>query len=118
MSNTGKRIRRASDMKHVVQVEALPEDNRYIPLRKFMAACPASRENKIKYKNAIHYLVERQFLHVVAKQVNERARRLYDKEQIPFVRAVLSMHQNGLTLDKAVEIAGRRNDHDRKGRLF
>ncbi|TAJ98586.1 MAG: MerR family transcriptional regulator [Candidatus Manganitrophaceae bacterium] len=113
----GKRVRRTRDMKHVKLVEVLPEDGRYIPLKAFMAACPASKENKVRYKNIIHYLLERQYLDVIAKQVRERARRLYNRDQIPLVRQMVAMHQNGLTLEKAYEIARRRH-REKEGRLF
>jgi hypothetical protein len=110
---TSKRIRKASAMTHVQVVSELPRDGRYVPLKKFLLACPAARVNKDKVVDAIHYLVERKYLTVVAKPVLKRARRLYDREQIPLVRQMLAMHANGLTLDKAYEIASKRLDQKR-----
>ena len=103
-----ERIRRAEKMSHVKLVSALPEDERFIPLRKFLAACPGAKEQKVRFRDAVHYLVERKYLTVVAKPVRERARRLYDREQIPLFRQILAMHRNGLTLEKAYEIASNR----------
>lgn len=62
----------------------------------------------MKFRDAVHYLVEGKYLTVVAKPVRERARRLYDREQITLVRQILAMHRNGLTLEKAYEIASNR----------
>lgn len=104
-------------MNHVKFVDEFPADERYIPLRRFLAGCPASKENRIQYRNTIHYLLERRYLDVVAKQVRERARRLYNRDQIPLVRQMVAMHQNGLTIEKAYEIA-RRRQQEKEGRLF
>lgn len=114
---SGKRIRRTREMKHVKLVDVLPTDERYVPLRRFLAGCPASKENKVHYRNIIHYLLERRYLDVIAKQVRQRARRLYNRDQIPLVRQMVAMHKNGLTLEKAYEIA-RRRQQEKEGRLF
>jgi len=111
------RIRRSRDMSHVQKVAVLPKDGRYVPLRIFLAAFPGAREQRTRYKNAVHFLLERGDLNVVACHVRQRAKRLYDTDQIPFVRAVIQMHRNGLTLDKAVKIARQRKEIE-QGRLF
>jgi type II secretory pathway component PulF len=54
---------------------------------------------------------------VIAKQVLERARRLYNRDQIPLVRQMVAMHKNGLTLEKAYEIP-RRRQQEKEGRVF
>lgn len=104
-------------MTHVKLVDVLPTDEKYIPLRRFLAGCPGSKDNKVHYRNIVHYLLERQYLDVIAKQVRDRARRLYNRDQIPLVRQMVAMHRNGLTLEKAYEIA-RRREMEKEGRLF
>lgn len=116
-SSRRRRIRRTRDMRHVRLVDTLPADGRYVPLRVVLAACPGARRAHVAFKNAIHFLLERGELQVVARQGPERARRLYDREQIPFIRAVLEMHRNGLLLDKAVELA-RKRKRPEQARLF
>lgn len=114
------RIRRTTEMPHVVLVAERPAGPRYIPLRTMLAACPAAKTNRTRYKNLIHWLVERGALRVVARPGRERARRFYDRDEIPFVRAVLQMHAHGLTLGKAIELARQRHRHadDPQARLF
>lgn len=103
-----ERIRKTEHMKHVTFVESPPDPRRYVSLRHFMAACPASKKDKVAYRNAIHYLLEKKLLTVTAIQKKERARRYYDQEEIPLVRQALAIHREGIMLDKAFKMAVRR----------
>lgn len=103
-----QRIRKTENMKHVTFVESAPDPTRYVSLRNFMAACPASKKDKIAYRNAIHYLLEKKLLTVIAIRRKYRARRFYDREQIHLVRQALAIHKDGLLLDIAFNIAKNR----------
>ncbi len=100
-----ERIRKTENMQHVTFVQSPPDPSRYISLRNFMAACPASKKDKVAYRNAIHYLLEKKLLTVTAIQKKVRAKRFYDRNEIPIVRQALAIHREGILLDKAFKIA-------------
>ncbi len=109
-----KRIRKATEMRHVKIVSDPPDSSEYISLRQFMAGIPASRKDKVGYKNAIHYLLERELMTGIAIPRRQRARRYYRRDEISVVRAALAIHRNGIMLDKAYEMAKRRRQEEKE----
>jgi len=110
-----KRIRKATEMRHVKVVNNPPDSAEYISLREFMAGIPASKKDKVGYKNAIHYLLERELVTGIAIPRRQRARRYYRRDEIHVVRAALAIHRNGVMLDKAYEMAKRRGQKEKEG---